>query len=109
MEVAALKIATKLAKIASEMGPDAFGAMRKRIAPSLKDKSESCFEKRSNARIEQLIAHMNIEKPPNARERKPSASWIGSFLRSLKGGQAHRWSWRLAASNLIRLRTSRIE
>jgi hypothetical protein len=56
--------------IASEMDPDAFGAISKRIASSLKDQSESYLEKRSDARIEQLIAHMNIEKPPNARERK---------------------------------------
>jgi hypothetical protein len=52
------------------MDPDAFGAISKPIASSLKDQSESCLEKRSDARIEPLIAHMNIEKPPNARERK---------------------------------------
>jgi hypothetical protein len=52
------------------MDPDAFGAISEQIASSLKDKSESCLEKRSDARIEQLIAHVNIEKPPNARERK---------------------------------------
>jgi hypothetical protein len=56
--------------IASEMDPYAFGAISKRVASSLKDQSESCLEKRSDARIEQLIAHVNIEKPPNARERK---------------------------------------
>jgi hypothetical protein len=52
------------------MEPDAFGVISKQIASSLKDQSESYLEKRSNARIEQLIAHMNIEKPSNARERK---------------------------------------
>jgi hypothetical protein len=51
------------------MDLDAFEAMSKRIASNLKDQSESCLEKRSEARIEQLIAHVNIEKPPNARER----------------------------------------
>jgi hypothetical protein len=70
VEAAASKIATELAKIASDMGPEAYGGMRTRVSNSLKDKSESYLEKRSDARIDQLIANMNIEKPPNARERK---------------------------------------
>jgi hypothetical protein len=70
LEATASKIATELAKIALDMGPEAFGAMHKRISSSLMDKSESYLEKRSDARIEQLVENMNIEKPPNARERK---------------------------------------
>jgi hypothetical protein len=37
------------------MDPDAFEAINKPIASSLKDQSESHLEKRSDARIEQLI------------------------------------------------------
>jgi hypothetical protein len=70
VEAAASKIAKELAKIAADMGPGAFGAMHKRISSSLMDKSESYLEKRSDARIEQLIVNMNLEKAPNARERK---------------------------------------
>jgi hypothetical protein len=62
------------------MDPDAFGAISKQIASSLKNQSESYLEKRSDARIEQLIVHMNIEKPPNARERKPDTMWHQGFL-----------------------------
>ncbi len=72
--------------------PNAFGAISKQITSSLKDQSESYLEKRSNARIKQLIAHMNIEKPSNAREPTENrmlcgtkASWISSFLGSSKG------------------------
>jgi hypothetical protein len=47
------------------MGPDAFFAMQKRISSSLMDKSKSYLEKRSDARIEQLIA--NTSHPSNGR------------------------------------------
>jgi hypothetical protein len=70
LDAAASKIAIELAKIASDMGPDAFGAMHKRISSSLMDKSESYLEKRSALRIEQLVENMNVEKASNARERK---------------------------------------
>jgi hypothetical protein len=52
------------------MGLEAFGAMRKRILSTLMDEPERHLEKRSNARIEQLIVNVNVEKAPQARERK---------------------------------------
>ena len=70
MEATASKIATELAKIASDMGPEAYGDMHARISRSLTDKSESYLQKRSDARIEELVRNMNVEKAPNARERK---------------------------------------
>jgi hypothetical protein len=62
------------------MHPDAFGAISIRIASSLKDQSESYLEKRSDARIEQLIAHMNIEKPKTQENGKPDTMWHQGFL-----------------------------
>jgi hypothetical protein len=66
----ASKIAMELSKIATDMGPEAYNAMRKKIANSLTEKSESYLEKRSESRIDELVANLEVEKAPNARERK---------------------------------------
>jgi hypothetical protein len=70
VEAAASKIATELAKIASDMGPEAYNAMHIQISNRLTEKSESYLEERSESRIEELVENMNLEKTPNARERK---------------------------------------
>ena len=66
----ATKIAMELAKIASDMGPTAYGEMHARISRSFTEKSESYLQKRSDDRIEELVRNMNVQKAPNAREQK---------------------------------------
>jgi hypothetical protein len=70
VEATASKIATELAKIASDMGPAAYGDMHAQISSSLTEKSESYLQKRSDARIDELVRNMNVQKAPNAREWK---------------------------------------